>query len=53
MSKLVLANLKMYQSTKESVDDYINKLKEVKDKFIVFPSTIYLEKFHSDSLCYY
>ena len=45
MSKLVLANLKMYQSTKESVDDYINKLKEVKDKFIVFPSTIYLEKF--------
>ena len=45
MSKLVLANLKMYQSTKESVDDYINKLKEVKDKFIVFPSVIYLEKF--------
>lgn len=45
MSKLVLANLKMYQSTKEEVNNYINKLKEVKDKFIVFPSVIYLEKF--------
>lgn len=45
MSKLVLANLKMYQCTKEEVNDYINKLKEVKNKFIVFPSVIYLEKF--------
>ena len=45
MSKLVLANLKMYQSSKESVDDYINKMKEAKGKFIVFPSVIYLEKF--------
>lgn len=45
MSKMILANLKMYQYTKESVNDYINQLKEVKDKFIVFPSIIYLEKF--------
>lgn len=45
MSKLILANLKTYQYTKENAEDYINKLKEVKEKFIVFPSIIYLEKF--------
>ena len=45
MSKMILANLKMYQCTKEEVNNYINKLKGAKNKFIVFPSVIYLEKF--------
>ena len=43
MNKLILVNLKMYQSTKEEVDNYLNNLKE--SPVIFFPSVIYLEKF--------
>lgn len=45
MKKLVLANLKMYLNNKIDVQNYLNELKEDKDKFIAFPPIIYLDKF--------
>ena len=45
MKKLVLANLKMYLNTNIDVQKYINELKDEKEKFIVFPPLIYLDRF--------
>ena len=41
--KKVLVNLKMYQTSKEEVEKYINDLKG--ENVILFPSFIYLEKY--------
>ena len=45
MTKLVLANLKMYLNNKIDTQNYLNDLKQEKDKFIVFPPIIYLDRF--------
>ena len=45
MKKLILANLKMYHSTKADIDKYLNDLNNEKEKFIVFPPLIYLDRF--------
>ena len=45
MTKLVLANLKMYLNNNIDTQNYLNDLKQEKDKFIVFPPIIYLDRF--------
>ena len=46
--KKIFVNLKMYLNTKEEITNYINNLKEEKEKFVVFPEAIHLEKFISN-----
>ena len=46
--KKIFVNLKMYLNTKEEIINYINNLKEEKEKFVVFPEAIHLEKFISN-----
>lgn len=44
MEKIIIANHKMNLNISE-INEYINKLKEVKDKFIVCPTSIYIPYF--------
>lgn len=48
MEKIVVANHKMYFDSLKSVNEYIEKMKEYKDKFIVAPSNLYL-KLYTDA----
>ena len=45
MKKLIFVNLKMYLNTIEDIQNYINNLKNEKDKIVIFPSNIYLYEF--------
>lgn len=45
MEKMILVNQKMYLNSLDEIENFQNKTNDFKDKFIVFPSSIYLEKY--------
>ena len=45
MKKLIFVNLKMYLNTIKDIQNYIDNLKKEKDKFVIFPQTIYINEF--------
>lgn len=45
MEKIILVNQKMYLNSLEEIETFQKETEQIKDKFIVFPSSIYLNEF--------